>query len=90
MIRPHGMCYSHLGNGVRNGAISITQWGFISGYYKVKSIGQWGKILVMAMGFEDRLGLGRNRARPQIQRFYSISMFKIPQKILVIIRGDKP
>jgi hypothetical protein len=43
------MCYSHLGNGVRNGAISITQWGFITGSYKVKSIGQWGKILVMAI-----------------------------------------
>ena len=86
MIRPHGICYSHLGNGVRNGAISIMQ----QGYYKVKSIGQWVKFLVMAMGFVDRLGLGRNRARPQIQGFYSISMFKIPQKILVIIRGDKP
>ena len=40
---PQGMCYSHLGNGVRNGAISISQWGFISGCYKVKSIGQWVK-----------------------------------------------
>ena len=54
--KPHGMCYSHLGNGVRNGTISITQRGFISGYYKEKSIGQWGKILVMAMGFVDHLG----------------------------------
>ena len=50
------MCYSHLGNGVHNGAISITQRGFISGCNKVKSIGQWGKILVMAMGFVDHLG----------------------------------
>ena len=25
MIKPHGMCYSHLGNGERNGAISIMQ-----------------------------------------------------------------
>ena len=50
------MLYSHYGNGVRNGAISITQRGFISDYYKVKPIGQWGKILVMAMGFVDHLG----------------------------------
>ena len=50
------MCYSHLGNGVCNGAISITQWGFISDDYKVKFMGQWGKILVMAMGFVDHLG----------------------------------
>ena len=34
------MCYSHLGNGVRNGAIYITQWGFISGCYKVKVNGE--------------------------------------------------
>ena len=54
---PHGMCYSHLGNGVRNGAISITQWGFINDRYKVKPVGQWGKLLVMAMGFVDHLGL---------------------------------
>ena len=53
---PHGMCYSHLGNVVRNWSISVTQQGFISDYYKVKSIGQWGKILVMAMGFVDHLG----------------------------------
>ena len=50
------MCYSHLGNGVRNGAISITHWGFIIGCYKVKSIGQWEKNLVMAMGFANHLG----------------------------------
>ena len=25
-IVPHGMCYPHYGNGVRNGAISIAQW----------------------------------------------------------------
>ena len=50
------MCYSHLGNGVRNGAISITEKGFISDYYKVKPIGQYRKILVMAMGFVDHLG----------------------------------
>ena len=55
---PHGMCYSHLGNGVVcNGAISITQRGLIRGCYKVKSIVQWGKILVMANGFVDHLGL---------------------------------
>ena len=49
------MCYSHLGNGVPDGAISIT---LISNYYKVKSIGQWGKFLVMAMGFVDHLEQG--------------------------------
>ena len=46
-------------NGVGNGAISITQWGFISGCYKVKSIGQWVKNFVMAMGFVDQLGQGQ-------------------------------
>ena len=50
------MCYSHFGNGVRNGAISITQWGFINDRYKVNPVGQWGKILVMAMGIVDHLG----------------------------------
>ena len=29
------------------------QLGFISAYYKAKSIGQWGKFLVMVMGFVD-------------------------------------
>ena len=47
---PHAMRYSHFGNGVRNGAISIMQLGFISGCYK------WGKILVMAMEFVNHLG----------------------------------
>ena len=55
--RPHGMCYSHFVNEVCNGAISITQWGFINDCYKVNPVGQWGKILVMAMGFVDHLGL---------------------------------
>ena len=41
------MCYSHFGNGVRNVAIDC---------YEVNPIGQWGKILVMAMGFVDHLG----------------------------------
>ena len=55
---PQGMYYSHLGcgNGVRNGAISITQRGFINDRYKVNPVSQWGKILVMAMGFVDHLG----------------------------------
>ena len=39
-ILPHGMCYSHYGNGVRNGAISIAQWGLLSDCYKVNPIGQ--------------------------------------------------
>ena len=56
LLVPHGMYLPHFGNGVRNGAISIMQRGFFRDYYKVKSIGQWGKILVMAMGFVDHLG----------------------------------
>jgi hypothetical protein len=51
------MCYSHLGNGVHNGAIAIKKWSFISNNSKVKPIGQWGKILVMAMGFVNHLEL---------------------------------
>jgi hypothetical protein len=54
--RSVGMCYSHFGNGVRNGAISITQWGFIMDRHKVNPIGQWGKILLIEMGFVDHLG----------------------------------
>ena len=50
------MCYSLLGNGVRNGAISITQRGFISDYYKVKPMGKNSGI--RAMGFVDHLGAG--------------------------------
>ena len=53
---PHG--YSHFGNEVRNGAISITQRGFINDCYKVNPVGQWGKVLVMTMGFVDHLGNG--------------------------------
>ena len=53
---PHGVCYSRFSNGVRNGAISITQRVFINDRYKVNPVGQWGKILVMAMGFVDHLG----------------------------------
>ena len=51
------MCYSHFGNEVCNGAISIRQWGFINDCYKVKPQLPMGKILVMAMGFVDHLGL---------------------------------
>ena len=47
--RSVGMCYSHFGNEVCNGAISIRQRGFISDW-------KWRKILVMAMGFVDHLG----------------------------------
>ena len=46
------MCYFHFGNV----AISITQWGFINDRYKVNPVGQWGEILVMAMGFVNHLG----------------------------------
>ena len=38
--RPHGMCYSHYDNRVRNGAFSIAQWGLLSDCYKVNPIGQ--------------------------------------------------
>ena len=55
--RPHGMCYSHFVNEVCDGAISIKQWGFINDRYKVNPVGQWGKILIMPMGFVDHFGL---------------------------------
>ena len=58
VIMPHGMCYSHFGNGVRNGAISITQWGFMNDCCKVNPVVQWGNFLVTTMGFVDNLGLG--------------------------------
>ena len=58
-LRPHGMCYSHFGNEVCNGAISIRQRGSINNRYKVNADGQWGKILVTAMGFVDHLGQGK-------------------------------
>ena len=52
------MSYSYFGNEFCNGAISITQRGFINDHYEVNPVGQWGKILVMSMGFEDHLGQG--------------------------------
>ena len=51
LLVPHGMCLPHFGNGVRNGAISITQRGFINDYYKGNTIGQWGKIMITGIGF---------------------------------------
>ena len=53
---PQSMCYSHYGNGVGNGAISTAQWGLLSNGYKLNPVGQWGKILVIVMGFVDTLG----------------------------------
>ena len=53
---PHGLCYSHFDKEVHKEAISIRQRGFINDFSKVNSIGQWGKILMMAMGIEDHLG----------------------------------
>ena len=50
------MCYSHFGNGVRNGAISIAQRVFINERNKVNPVVQLWEILVMAMGFVDHLG----------------------------------
>ena len=57
------MCYSHFGNEVGNGAISITQQGFNNDCYKVNPIGQWGKMLVMAMGFVDHLAQNLDKIR---------------------------
>ena len=46
------MCYSHFGNVVHNGAVSITQWGYIIYYYKVnKHHWPMGKIMITVMGF---------------------------------------
>ena len=39
-IKPHSMYYSHYGNWVRNGAISIMQWVLLSDAYKVNTIGE--------------------------------------------------
>ena len=50
---PHSMCYSHYSNGVRNGVISIAQWGLLGDCYKVNPISQCGKILVIVMEFVD-------------------------------------
>ena len=50
------MSYSHYGNGVCKGAISIAQWGLLSDCYKVNPIGRGGNILVIVMGFVDMLG----------------------------------
>ena len=50
-----GYVLLRFGNVVSNGAISIKQWGFINERFKVNPVGQWGKILVMTMGFVDHL-----------------------------------
>ena len=55
---PHGICFSHFGNEVCNGAISNTQQVFINDCYKVNPVDQWGIILAIEMGFVDHLGLG--------------------------------
>ena len=48
LTKPHG-------NEVHNWAISIMQWCFIIGCFKVKFIGQCVKNLVMAMGSVDHM-----------------------------------
>ena len=53
---PQTMCYSHYSNGVHFGAIFIVQWDLLSDWCKVNPIGQWGKILVIVMGFVDTFG----------------------------------
>ena len=51
------MCYSHFGNGVCNGSISITQQDFTNDYYKANSVGQWGKkIMINAVGSAHTVG----------------------------------
>ena len=57
------LCYSHFGNEVCNGTISITQRVFINDRYKVNPVDQWGIILAMAMGFVDHLGLGLGKKK---------------------------
>ena len=59
MPMPHGMCYFHFGIEIClfvTGQFPYKQQGFINDCYKVNPVGQWGKILVMAMGFVDHLG----------------------------------
>ena len=51
-----GMCYSHFGYGVHNGAISSTQRDFIVDYSKINAIGQWGKIMITVVGFAHTVG----------------------------------
>ena len=46
---PQGMCYSHFGNGVRNGAISISQLMITVRYLNI--IRQWGKIMITVLPF---------------------------------------
>ena len=54
---PHGMSYSHFDNEVCNGTISFTHRDLIDTHYKLDPVVQWGKILVMSMGFADHLDL---------------------------------
>ena len=75
--KPHVMCYSHFGVEVRNGAISITQWGFINDHYKVNPVGQWRKILVKAMEFVDHLGLRRSLLDYSVVKAYGREMIVI-------------
>ena len=56
LLVPHGMCLPHFGNGVRNGAISIMQRGFINEFSKVNAIGQWGKIMIIIIWFAHTVG----------------------------------
>ena len=46
---PHGICNSHFGNEVCNGAISIAQWGFMSDWPTGKHSG-------IVNGFVDHFG----------------------------------
>ena len=46
-----------VGNGVLNGATSITKWGLLNNHYKVNPIGEWGESFVTVMGFARAFGL---------------------------------
>ena len=50
------ICCIQFGNGVHNGTISVTYWGFLNDYYMVNPIAQWKKILVTVMGIEHVSG----------------------------------
>ena len=84
------MCYTHYGNWVRNGAISIAQWGLLSDCYKVNPIGQRGKILVIVMGFVDTLGQGLIQKKPctkvQLARTIRLECTKVATRAY-ILRG---
>ena len=80
----HGVCYSHFSNEVHNGAYSIVQQNFINDCYKVNPIGQWGKFLVMTMGFVDHLGqCGNDKKVRRILLIFDREIF-LPKTFLIV------